>query len=74
MAALALRILAAALLERIDLGAARLLYDFGRNLGALDARRAPAWDARVRAAMAGDFSWDRSVEAYLEVYRAAARP
>ncbi len=38
------------------------------------ARRAPAWDARVRAAMAGDFSWDRSVEDYLEVYRAAARP
>ena len=48
--------------------------DLARALDrALDARRAPAWDARVRAAMAGDFSWDRSVEDYLEVYRAAAR-
>ncbi len=37
------------------------------------ARRGAAWDARVRAAMAGDFSWDRSVADYLEVYRAAAR-
>jgi starch synthase len=47
--------------------------DLARALDrALDARRSPAWDARVRAAMAGDFSWDRSVEAYLEVYRAAA--
>ncbi|HXT01087.1 MAG TPA: glycogen synthase GlgA [Elusimicrobiota bacterium] len=41
---------------------------------ALEARRSPAWDARVRAAMAGDFSWERSVQAYLEVYKAAARP
>ena len=34
----------------------------------------PLLDIALRAAMAGDFSWDRSVEDYLEVYRAAARP
>ncbi|MDE2142078.1 MAG: glycogen synthase GlgA [Elusimicrobia bacterium] len=48
--------------------------DLARALGrALDARRAGAWDARVRAAMAGDFSWDRSVSEYVAVYREAAR-
>jgi starch synthase len=48
--------------------------DLGRALDrALDARRAPDWDARVGAAMAQDFSWDRSVEDYLEIYREAAR-
>lgn len=33
---------------------------------------APAWDARVRAAMSGDFSWDRSVELYLDIFHEAA--
>ena len=48
--------------------------DLSRALDrALDARLAPAWGARVRAAMDGDFSWDRSVADYLAVYRAAAR-
>jgi starch synthase len=48
--------------------------DLARALDrALDARRGGAWDARVRAAMSGDFSWDRSVADYLEVYREAAR-
>jgi starch synthase len=48
--------------------------DLARTLDrAIDARFAPGWDARVRAAMAGDFSWDRAVEDYLEIYRAAAR-
>ena len=32
----------------------------------------PAWAARVSAAMAGDFSWDRSVERYLDIFREAA--
>jgi len=32
-----------------------------------------AWAARVRAGMAADFSWDRSVEAYLDIFREAAR-
>jgi len=40
---------------------------------ALDARGG-AWDGRVRAAMAGDFSWDRSIAEYLDVYREAAKP
>ncbi|OGR46003.1 MAG: hypothetical protein A2X40_08715 [Elusimicrobia bacterium GWC2_65_9] len=40
---------------------------------ALEARRGPRWDALVRAAMAGDFSWDRSVNAYLEIYRQAVK-
>jgi starch synthase len=31
----------------------------------------PAWGERVRAGMMGDFSWDRSVELYLEVFREA---
>ncbi len=49
--------------------------DLSRALDrALDARRAGAWDARVGAAMAGDFSWDRSVADYLDVYRATAKP
>jgi len=48
--------------------------DLARALDrALDARRGGGWDARVRAAMAGDFSWDRSVDAYLRVYKDAAR-
>lgn len=47
--------------------------DLGRALDrALDARRRPEWGARVAAAMAGDFSWDRSAAAYLDVYRRAA--
>lgn len=32
----------------------------------------PEWSARVKAGMAGDFSWDRSVELYLEAFREAA--
>ncbi|MEK7382453.1 MAG: glycosyltransferase, partial [Elusimicrobiota bacterium] len=41
---------------------------------AVDAYRGPRWEALVRAAMAGDFSWDRSVESYLRIYRQVARP
>lgn len=49
--------------------------DLARALDrALDSRPTPAWDARVRAAMAGDFSWDRSVAEYLDVYREALKP
>lgn len=40
---------------------------------ALAARGGAAWDARVRAAMAGDFSWDRSVSEYLSVYQEAVK-
>ncbi len=48
--------------------------DLGRALDrALQARRKPDWDARVSAAMAGDFSWDRSAERYLDAYRLARR-
>ncbi|MEK7234191.1 MAG: glycogen/starch synthase [Elusimicrobiota bacterium] len=32
----------------------------------------PDWHARVRAGMSGDFSWDRSVEMYLDVFREAS--
>ncbi len=39
---------------------------------ALAAARAPGWEARVRAGMSGDFSWDRSVELYLDLFREAA--
>jgi starch synthase len=31
----------------------------------------PKWQAMVRRAMARNFSWERSVEQYLEVYRRA---
>jgi starch synthase len=34
-------------------------------------RDRPVWEARVRTAMARDFSWNRSAMAYAEVYRAA---
>ena len=48
--------------------------DLGRALDrALEARPKPDWAARVAAAMAGDFSWERSVAAYLDVYRRAVR-
>jgi len=48
--------------------------DLARALDrALGARGGAAWDARVRAAMAGDFSWDRSIAEYLEVYREAVK-
>ncbi len=40
---------------------------------ALAARHGKDWDARVRTAMSGDFSWDRSVDDYLRVYKEAAR-
>ncbi|OGR98208.1 MAG: hypothetical protein A2V88_00100 [Elusimicrobia bacterium RBG_16_66_12] len=49
---------------------ASLREALGRAVGAY---RGPRWDALVRAAMGGDFSWDRSVESYLRVYRQAAR-
>ena len=39
---------------------------------ALAAYGTPAWDARVRAGLAADFSWDRSVERYLALFREAA--
>jgi starch synthase len=32
----------------------------------------PAWNARVLAGMSGDFSWDRSVGLYLDIFREAA--
>lgn len=41
---------------------------------ALAARKGKDWDARVHAAMSGDFSWDRSVDEYLRVYKEVARP
>lgn len=48
--------------------------DFGRALDrALEARRGPGWAARMAAAMAGDYSWDRSAAAYLDVYKTAAK-
>lgn len=40
---------------------------------ALDAYRGPRWPDLVKAAMSGDFSWDRSVDAYLRIYRQVAR-
>jgi len=48
--------------------------DLARSLDrALAAYGAPGWSERVRAGMSADFSWDRSVEAYLDVFREAAR-
>lgn len=51
----------------------------GASLGgaldrALAAARAPGFDALRRAGMEGDYSWDRSVQAYLELYRGAEKP
>ena len=47
--------------------------DLARALDrALDARKTPAWEALVQAGMSGDFSWDRSVESYLALYRRVA--
>ncbi|MBI4059903.1 MAG: glycogen synthase [Elusimicrobia bacterium] len=47
--------------------------DLARALDrALGEFGAPAWNARVRAGMSGDFSWARSVELYLDVFREAA--
>ncbi len=40
---------------------------------ALEARRSGNWDARVQAALAGNYSWDRSVEKYLDVYKEVLR-
>ena len=47
--------------------------------GRASARSTPTptprkWQAMVRRGMARDFSWERSVDQYLEVYRRAARP
>ncbi len=47
--------------------------DLARALDrALGAFGAPAWNERVRAGMSGDFSWDLSVERYLDVFREAS--
>lgn len=46
--------------------------DLGRALDrALKAFAQPSWARRVRSAMGGDFSWDKSVAAYLDLYRKA---
>ena len=46
--------------------------DLARALDrALAAASGANWSERVRAGMSGDFSWDRSVELYLEVFREA---
>jgi glycogen synthase len=48
--------------------------DLARALDrALSEYGTPAWNERVRAGLAGDFSWDRSVELYLDIFREAAR-
>jgi len=49
--------------------------DLGKALDralAMASAGGPAWTARVQAGMTGDYSWDRSVERYLEVFREAA--
>jgi starch synthase len=47
--------------------------DFGRALGrALEAYGAEDWERLVRAGMESDFSWDRSVRSYLELFRRAS--
>jgi starch synthase len=47
--------------------------DFGRALGrALDAYATPAWAELMRAGMGSDFSWDRSVRSYLDLFARAA--
>ncbi len=47
--------------------------DLARALDrAVAAFGAPGWDARMKAGMSGDFSWDRSVERYLDIFREAA--
>ena len=47
--------------------------DLARALDrALEAARGPQWGARLKAGMMGDFSWDRSVEHYLDLFREAA--
>ena len=40
---------------------------------ALAATRAADWESRVRAGMSADFSWDRSVGRYLDIFAEAAR-
>lgn len=40
---------------------------------ALAAYSSPKWAGLSRAGMAGDFSWDRSVELYLDLFKEAAR-
>ena len=46
--------------------------DFGRALGrALDAYGSAGWTRLVRAGMESDFSWDRSVRSYLDLFRRA---
>lgn len=48
--------------------------DLGRALErAVACYRQPSWTARVEAVMKADFSWDRSVDRYLELYDRARR-
>jgi starch synthase len=54
-------------------------YNAGALLEAVDQalalrRRKDEWSALMRNAMAADFSWNRSAQAYLELYRGLARP
>jgi len=47
--------------------------DFGRALGrALDSYAGPSWAETVRMGMGSDFSWDRSVRNYLDLFARAA--
>ncbi|MCX5795743.1 MAG: glycogen/starch synthase [Elusimicrobia bacterium] len=46
--------------------------DFGRALGrALDACAGPSWAELTQAGMSGDFSWNRSVRSYLDLFKRA---
>jgi starch synthase len=48
--------------------------DLGRALDrALAAFSGGGWDAVTRCAMTGDFSWERSIGRYLELYQKALR-
>ena len=48
--------------------------DLGRALErALASHRQPSWPSRAQAAMGRDFSWDRSVDSYVELYARARR-
>ncbi|MDD5628203.1 MAG: glycogen/starch synthase [Elusimicrobia bacterium] len=47
--------------------------DLGLALGrALDAYAGPSWAGLMRAGMSGDYSWDRSVRSYLDLFARAA--
>jgi starch synthase len=36
---------------------------------ALDVYGAPSWEGLVKNAMAGDYSWDKAAEKYMDMYR-----